>query len=453
MKRKKRTPIVFLLICLLLPVPGGTAYDGLPGVDIQARSALLVHAQTDEILYQHNPHIRREPASITKMLTALLALEHGGLDDIVTAEEGDFFDMRTGGSTANIAAGEEMTLRDLIYCAMLPSANEACNIIARHVAGSVEAFLEMMNLRMAELGGDNTNITNTHGLPDPDHYTTAYDVYLLMRECLNNPEFMVIANTEHIVLAPTNKTPEGRALTTTNHLITRRRFPDYIYPFARGVKTGRTANAGRCLVSTAERDGITLISVVLGASVDEETNLDRSFIETRDLFEWGFANFTMKRILSRTYQLHGIPVFQGRDEDRIFLVPERSVEALVPIYLNPEDIERRITVFEPDGVQAPVTAGTVLGEVRLIYGGRDYGTIPLVANKTVERDAREAIQDGVGDVIDNILRPGGSLSWIRWALLCIVALAAIYILFVVALNKNRRRRNMRAANYRGRKRY
>lgn len=451
MKIKKRTLAALLLICLILPVPGGAAYSNLPEVDIQARSAILVHAQTDEILFGHNIHIRREPASLTKIMTVLLALEHGGLDEVVTAEAGDFFDMIPAGSTANIREGEEMTLRDLIYCAMLPSANEATNIIGRHVAGSIGAFVEMMNLRMAELGGENTNITNTHGLPDPDHYTTAYDVYLLMRECLNNPGFMEIANTEHIVLPPTNKTPEGRALTTTNNLITRRRFPDYIYPFARGVKTGRTTNAGHCLVSTAERDGITLISVVLGASVDEETSLIRSFIETRDLFEWGFTNFTMKRILSRVEQLHGLPVIQGRDHDRIFLIPERSVEALVPIYLNPEDIERRITIYEPEGVQAPVTAGAVLGEVRLTYQGHEYGVIPLIANISVERDTREAIQDGVGDVIDSIFTPGGSLSWIRWAVLCVIGITVLYILLAISLN--RRRRNMRASNYRGRKRY
>jgi D-alanyl-D-alanine carboxypeptidase (penicillin-binding protein 5/6) len=450
MKIKKRMPAVLLLICFLLPLPATAAYSGLPEVDIQSRSAILVHAETDEILYKHNIHIRRPPASVTKIMTALLALEHGGLDDIVTAEEGDFFDIIPGSSNAGIKAGEQMTLRDLIYCAMLPSANEACNIIARHVAGSVGAFMEMMNLRMAELGCENTRFTNPHGLPDPDnHYTTAYDVYLMMRECLNNSAFMEIANTEYIVLPPTNLTPDGRALTTTNNLITRRRFPDYIYPYARGVKTGRTNDAGHCLVSTAERDGITLISVILGAEADSETGLIRSFTETRDLFVWGFENFTIKRILSRVEQLIGIPVIQGKGQDRVFLIPERSVEALVPKFLNPEDIKSNsvIIVYEPEGVQAPVAAGTALGEIRLTYPGREapYAVIPLVASISIERDTREAIQEGITDIITQ--------DWIRWAILGIVGIAALYILLAVALNSRRRRRNMRASNYRGRKRY
>ncbi|MDR0325171.1 MAG: D-alanyl-D-alanine carboxypeptidase [Oscillospiraceae bacterium] len=446
MLRKKRTAFAVLLaICLLLSAPPAAAYSDLPEVDIQSRSAILVHAQTDEVLFSHNIHIRREPASITKVMTALLALEHSGLDDVVTAEEGDFFDIIAGGSNAGIKAGEEMTLRDLIYCAMLPSANEACNVIARHVAGSVEAFMEMMNARLADIGCENTQFTNTHGLPDPEHYTTAYDTYLMARECLNNPEFMEIANTEYITLAPTNMTPDGRALTTTNNLITRRRFPDYIYPYARGIKTGRTNNAGHCLLSTAERDGITLISVVLGASVDEETNLIRSFTETRDLFEWGFANFTMKRILSRVDKLIGVKVIQGKDETEVYLVPERSVEALVPKTLNPEDIDRRITVFEPEGVQAPVTAGTVLGEVKLSYQGHDYGTIPLLADRSVERDTREFLQSEIAEII--------SRDWIRWVVISVAVVAALYILIAITLNRRRRMRNMRASNYRGRKRY
>ena len=442
MLRKKRTAIL-LALCFLLPGPRAAAYSDLPEVDVQARSAILVHAQTDEILFSHNIHIRREPASITKIMTALLALEHGGLDEAVTAEEGDFFDIISAGSSAGIKDGEEMTLRDLIYCAMLPSANEACNIIARHVAGSVPAFMETVNARLADLGCENTRFTNAHGLPDPEHYTTAYDIYLMARECVDNAAFMEIANTEYITLPPTNMTPDGRALTTTNNLITRRRTPEYYYVPARGIKTGRTNNAGHCLLSVAERDGVTLISVVLGAAVDEETELVRSFTETRDLFEWGFANFTVKRILSRVDKLHGVKVLQGMDAE-VFLVPERSVEALVPKTLNPEDVDRRIKIYEPEGVLAPVSAGDVLGEVTLSYQGHDYGTIPLLADRSVDRDNREMIQEELADFI--------SQDWIKWAVLCAAAIAALYILLTVTLNRRRRRRNLRPSNYRGRKR-
>ncbi|MCL1807624.1 MAG: D-alanyl-D-alanine carboxypeptidase [Oscillospiraceae bacterium] len=452
----------FLLTAVLIPLPAAAYFD-LPEVDVQARSAILVHAQTDEILFSHNIHIRREPASVTKIITGLLAVEHGGFDEIVTAEEGDFFDIIPESSSINpaITPGEEMVFRDLIYSAMVASDNSACNIIARHVAGSVPEFMEMVNERLAELGCENTQFANTHGLPDPEHYTTAFDIYLIARECLNNAFFMEIAHTEYITLPPTNKVTEGRNLTTTNNLITRRRSAEYYYSPARGIKTGRTNNAGHCLVSAAERDGITLLSVVLGASVDEETNLVRSFIETRDLFEWGFANFALKRILSRVDKLLSLPVIQGVDQDVIFLVPERSVEALVPKHVNPEDIKKTIKVFEPEGVRAPVKAGDILGEVELSYQGHDYGTIPLIADQSVERDTREAIQDGVGGFFKRIFGArtddpedtSGSLSWIKWAVLVAIILVSLYIILVIFLNRRRRVRNMRSGSYRGRRKY
>jgi D-alanyl-D-alanine carboxypeptidase (penicillin-binding protein 5/6) len=452
MNIKKLTLIcAFFIGASLVPIPRAAAnpvYQDLPEVDIQSRSAILVHAQTDEILFSHNIHIRREPASLTKVLTALLALEHGRPDDIITAEEDDFSDIIPGAVSAGIVPGEEMTLSDLIYCAMLISANDACNIIARHIAGSAGAFIEMMNLRLAEIGAENTRFVNTHGLPDDNHFSTAYDLYLIAKEALRNPRLMEIANTERIVLSGTNKKPDGRVLTTTNDLITRRRRAEYIYPHARGIKTGRTAAAGHCLMSAAELEGITFISVVLGSFIDEETNFIRSFTETRDLFEWGFANFTVKPILNRVNKLMAVPVIQGMEHDEIYLVPERTVEALVPRHINAEDIDRRINLHEPymtEGIRAPVRQGDVLGEVILTYQGRHFGTIPLLADKNVERDTLEQIQTRIGIIL--------SSRWFIWGMLGFIGLAGIFTLWTIYYNRRRRRRNMRSGNYRGRKRY
>jgi D-alanyl-D-alanine carboxypeptidase (penicillin-binding protein 5/6) len=429
-------------------------YKDLPEVDIWSHSAILVHAQTDEILYRHNIYIRREPASLTKVMTVLLALEYaqgyGSLNDVVTAQESDFSDIIQGASNAGIVAGEEMTLRDLIYCAMLRSANEACNMIARHVAGSVEAFMEMVNLRLAEIGAEDTRFVNPHGLPADNHYTTAYDLYLMARECLRNPEFAKISNTETYTLAGTNKRPDGQLIFTTNDLITRRRVGEaYIYPHARGVKTGHTRNAGYCLMSAAEQNGIMLISVILGAEVDEETNLLRSFTETRDLFEWGFEHFDIKTILNTSAKLKAVPVIQGLEQDEIYLVPERAVEHLIPKDINIEDIlgESRIMLHEPyddrEGIRAPVKKGDVLGEIRLEYQGIHYGTIPLLSDRDVDRDTIESFQTGLGNFF--------SSKGFIWGVIILFVLIGGYVLLAVAYNR-RHRRNMSAHNYRGRKR-
>ncbi len=460
MKIKKRILSAFLAFLLFTPQTFANTYNDLPEVDIQAKSAILVYAETDEILYRHNIALRREPASITKIMTTLLGVEYGNPDEIVTAVESDFFDIVEGSSSVNppIKVGEEITLNDLLYCAMVASDNAACNMIARHTAGSVEAFMTALNERLAEIGCENTQYTNTHGLPDSEHYTTAYDVYLMARECLNNQTVMEMAHTEIYETAPTNLTPEGRQLTTTNNLITRRRFPDYIYPYARGIKTGSTEAAGHCLVSCAEKDGLTLVSVVLGASVDEETELIRSFTETRDLFTWGFENFSVKSILNKANPLASVKVLQGLRQDEVNLVPEKGLEALLPNYVNPEDIKKDVTVYSPDGVQAPVTEGALLGEVKLSYEGHEYGTVTLKAAMTVERDNLQATQESVTNFFDKIFGSpseggeSGSLRWILWILIGIVALIVLYVVFVIVVNM-RKRRNRRSYNYRGKKRY
>ncbi|MDR1693153.1 MAG: D-alanyl-D-alanine carboxypeptidase [Oscillospiraceae bacterium] len=462
MEIKKRS--LWILVALILLIPPGVAantYSELPKVDVRSAAAILVYPETGEILYQHNIDTPREPASITKIMTVLLGVEHGALEELVTIEESDYFDIVEGSSSVNppLKVGEEMTLNDLLYCAMVASDNAACNVIARHVSGSVDSFLETLAERLKKLGCENTVYTNTHGLPDPNHITTAYDIYLMARECMNNQTVMEMAHTEIHDTDPTNLNPEGRQLITTNNLITRRRFPDYIYPEARGIKTGNTNAAGHCLVSCAERDGKMLVSVVLGATVDEDTNLIRSFTETRDLFNWGFDNFSVRNILNQKNPLTSVKVLQGLRQDTVNLVPARGVETLLPNHLDIADIERSVTVYHPEGVQAPVVKGDLLGELRLSYEGHDYGTIPLMAALSVERDNIQATQDNVTDFIDKVFgtptaenSEAGSLRWILWAALGFVALLILYVVVTIVLNVRRRRRR-RSYNYRGKKRY
>ena len=450
MRRKNLFCIIFALLLLVTSARAG--YSDLPEVDVQARSAILVDGKTGELLYTRSIHIQRPPASITKVMTTFLALEFIAneperLNDIVTAEKGDFFDMVSDGSTANIKEGEELTLEQLLYCAMVVSANESCNIIARYVAGSVPDFVELMNARAKELGCENTNFANTHGLPHAEHYSSAYDIYLIVREAMKIPLFMELAHTEVYTIPPTNKTPEGRSLITTNNLITKRRSAEYIYAYARGIKTGSTGEAGYCLVSSAEKDGMVLISVVLGAARDEETNLARSFTETRDLFEWGFNNFTTKRLLGKNEPVSSVKVLQGVDADEVILVPQQVIEALVPVSLNPEDIKREVTLYETE-ITAPVYRGRELGEVTLTFEGHNYGTVPLVANFAIERSTTDQIKSNITEIIDDI----SLWSWLPWVIGAVVGFTLLYFVIVIVMNLRRRARRRPAPNYKGRKR-
>jgi D-alanyl-D-alanine carboxypeptidase (penicillin-binding protein 5/6) len=420
----------------------------------------LVYAETGEILYGHNIRIEREPASLTKVMTVLLALEYaagyGSLNDLITAQASDLAEVRADSSASNagIKEGEVMTLQDLIYCAMLVSANEACNMIARHVGGTVADFVQMMNERAAEIGCENTNFTNPHGLPAAGHISTAYDLSLIAGEALKNEMLMTVVNTETIPLPGTAETPDGRVL--TSDMVVRFRRTDrynsgvYVYTHARGIKTGASSSAGFCLMSAAEKGGIALISVVLGAEdVRGSDNITyrRSFTETRDLFEWGYNNFEMKRILGKSDKIHGIRVSMGLDHDEIYLIPERPSEILLPKYINPGDIERKVVLHEPylsGGVIAPVKKERVLGEVILLYGGTVLDTVPLVSDKDVSENTIEKVQHRVKSIVTS--------KGFIWSVIVLVGLVGGYAVFVIFFN--RRRRHMRSGNYRGgRKKY
>lgn len=420
----------------------------LPPVEVTARAALLIDTGSEELLYQRNIHEKEYPASLTKIMTTLLALEYvssgkGKLDDKITASKEAVSQLEAGSSTQNIKEGEILTLEELLYCTMVSSANEACNVIAEYVAGSIEAFVALMNNRAKELGTENTHFVNTHGLHDDEHYTTAYDMYLITREALKHPEFMTICNTAAKSIAPTNKTPKERALYTTNYLISTNKETQYVYYPAKGIKTGNTSKAGHCLISSAEKEGLYLISVVLGAGKKEDSGQILSFVETKRLFEWGFANFTTKTLISTSEQIAEVKVSMGKDKDAVTVVPEKSLEALVPAALENSEIEREVKLFNEGGVTAPVTRGQKLGEITLSYGDRTFGTIPLVASYEVKRDETEHIAVGVKDFITQ--------DWVKYTVAGVLTAVVLYIVFVIFYNRRRRKAGARG-NYKGKRR-
>ncbi|MBE6969846.1 MAG: D-alanyl-D-alanine carboxypeptidase, partial [Ruminococcaceae bacterium] len=353
--KKIRFPVMLLLICLLVSTMGPTAF-ALEDPVIEGSYAVLLETNTDTVLYEKSAYERAYPASLTKMMTVLLAVEAienqtvlpsgvtAALTNEVTASESYNFDQIVDGSTASILLGETMSLEDLLYCAMLSSANEACNMIAEHIAGSVPAFVEMMNQRAAALGCSGTHFANTHGLPHDDHYTTAWDLTLIAREAVAHPFFRELCSTRTRTLNPTNMSA-GRALYNTNSLINPNdHYPgDYLYEGAAGIKTGFTSDAGYCLASIATREGISniqLLSIVLRSpAYDEDGNgvLDKycNFTDSATLFDWGFDNWGYREILKSTDIITEVPVSMGDGTDTVAVRPSTSIVRLLP---NDDDL-------------------------------------------------------------------------------------------------------------------
>ena len=383
---------VFFLMALvvnLLAFPVSAAETSLPAdPDIQAKAALLVDANTGNIVYAKNEHQELYPASLTKIMTALLVLEAVdsgklSLGQQLTASD-SITELDADGSSAGIKVGEVMTVEQLLYCMLVVSANEACVILAEAVSGDVDTFVDAMNAKAQALGCENTHFVNPTGLHDSQHYTSAWDLYLITQEAMKHEDFMRICDTGDITLPATNLS-EARSLHSTNYLISVWRSRGYYNTDAHGVKTGSTDAAGHCLVSSASKGSLSFISVMLGC---EQLHLEgneirtMSFYETNRLFDWAFNNFAYQTVLTSDEILKEVAVSLSKI-DHVTVHPAEDVEVLLPKGLAAEDLERTITL-KSDPVEAPISAGDVLGTVTLSYDGTDYATVDLLALNDVE---------------------------------------------------------------------
>jgi len=452
--KKFRFLSIVLLFALALTAfaPSAAALDD-PSVDAYSAVLLSIDGDTATTLYTKNEQDLVYPASLTKIMTVLLAVEAieagtVGLNDPVTAMPGFNFDQIEGGTTIWMGLGEVMPLEDLLYAAMVASANEVCNVIAQYIGGSVEGFVEMMNQRALELGCTNTHFTNTHGLPNPDHYTTAWDFALIAREAVSHDLFMEVCNTVEITLPATNLAAE-RKLSNTNSLINPDNplYPgDYLYEGAAGVKTGHTNDAGYCLVSTAERDGVRLLSVIMNAQAYQMDNGNwyyGHFADSATLYDWAFENYSYQEIVKSTEIVAEVPVTMGADTDSVSARPSTSITALLPNDVDLSTFSRSIVINSQqtgEELVAPVAAGQILGEITVSRDGVVYGSTSLVASTGVELSRAQYMK---GQLLETLRLPAVIITF--WIL---VVLIGLYLLLVVRYRAKRRAYMRRLANAR-----
>lgn len=432
--------------------------DEPAGFHVDAKAALLIDPETEEILYEQNIHDRLYPASVTKIMTCLLVLE--AIDDgrlsksqVLTASETAISEVPPDGSNVGIKVGEELTVEELLYCIMLSSANEGCNMLAEAIDGSISAFVARMNQKARDLGCEDTNFCNTNGLPDVGHYTTAWDLYLITKEACTYADFMPLVDTVYHQVPATNMA-EPRDLYTTNYLISSYKTNYYIYQGAHGIKTGSTSAAGYCLVSSADRDDRSLLTVVLGADrvVTPEITLTYSFIETSKLFDHGFDDFDRKVLLAADELVGEVDVELSQQQNTVKVHPSQEIERLVPADLDPVKDVDRITTYESESVEAPVVKGQVMGTITLKSGDTVYGTVDLLADEDVAVSRLLVFRR---DLLDFLHKPT------LWIVLGASGGAIILLVILRAIFKSRRRSsyNRRQAarrsgsnGYRGRRR-
>ncbi len=354
---------LFFLAALLLLLPAAALGE--------ARSAILIEAKTGRVLYEQNAHEALPMASTTKIMTALVALENGNLDDPVTAGKNAY---GVPGTSIYLSLGEQLTLEEMLYGLMLASGNDAAVAIAEHIGGSVEEFCRMMTKRAAEIGCENTVFSTPHGLPAEGHHTTAWDLALITREAMKNPAFREIVSTQRASL-PWADHEYGRVLTNKNKLLS-------TYAGALGVKTGYTRAAGRCLVFAAERDGLSLIGAVL--------NCPDWFDEAAALLDRGFENWQMVTVLSAGETVREIPVTGGVKET-VRVAAQADVAAPVQWNACPD-----LVLDLPDSLPAGVENGQAVGTAWLIDQGKAITAVPLIAAETVPA---RSFRSGAGRIL------------------------------------------------------
>ena len=371
-------------------LPAATALE-IP--QIEAEAYILADMDSGNILCEKNMTVRRSPASLTKIMTGLLAVEavergEIGLEDRITAPADCWMGMDSDSSNAEINPGEVMSFQDYLYCALVKSANEACNVIAVAVSGSIGAFVAEMNRRATELGAEDTFFSDTNGLASVNHYTTAKDLFLITQEAMKHELFAEAVDTLSYEIEATN-THAKRILKNSNALLTMDGVygDDYIYLPAAGVKTGYTRAAGYCLVSTAEKNGVRLLAVLLGCGGPMNTGEEHygNFTGTIRLYDWGFQNFSKRQVIRRGEVVTSLPVQYAKDNQPAVLCAVDNVELLLPKEMEEKDIRIAIDA-EYNELDAPIAAGTLLAKARVEINGQTYASVRLATASAVERD-------------------------------------------------------------------
>lgn len=371
---------------------------------LYSSESILMDSTTGQILYEHNAYQKTYPASTTKLMTAILTLENCQLSDNVIINKDALQGIPRSYTTAALKAGETLTVEQLLHVLLIPSANDAANVLAFHIAGSIENFSIMMNAKAKELGCINTNFVNPSGIHDDEHYSTAYDMALIGK----------YANTFETIRNITTKTscslpnlPDGkeRAFKTTNTLITPKH--KYYYEYATGLKTGYTDKAKSCIVAKAKKDNIELICVVLGGQKTESLESERE-LDCHTLFEYGFNNFEYSTICTKSNSL---------DTSKYTNVPDNLKDADIifsndlNILINKNNSENIASTIEwKNDMQLPIYKNTVIGSITYNIDGNTY-KIDLITNS---------------DILPNNLNNMSYFLYILLAILIIIILTTIF---------------------------
>ena len=377
MKIKIEKIFITLIVLIMILLNFSFVFSSSEEPTLISEAAFLMDNKTGKVLYDKNSNKKMYPASTTKTITAILALEHCYLGDVVTVSYNAVMSIPAGYSTANLQIGEQLTVEQLLQLLLVHSANDAANVLAEYVGGSIDSFVSMMNTKVNELGLSNTHFTNTYGKYEEEHYTTAYDLAIIMQYCIKNQEFRRLAGSASCAIPATNLYGP-RKYTTTNDLIDPS--SELYYPYLTVGKTGFTTQSGDCLVSCSYKNDLELICVILGGKTIN--NVSTRFSETKALYEYGYNNYSVESIVHANDIIYQLEISNATKETKnLNLLAENSIEALVKQDEEKNSLSPEIHLN--NNISAPIEEGSILGTAQYEIDGVKY-TVNLIASNNVE---------------------------------------------------------------------
>ena len=443
----KRFISVLCVLCLLITVSvvSAGAINFPNDVDTHCKSILLINTDVGQVVYEKAADEKRYPASTTKIMSYIIAYEN--IDDIENVRipiKQSVLDKLNGtdSSTANLSehVGKTMSGMDLLYSMMVPSGNDAAMTLADYVGdGDIDKFVELMNEKAEKLGCENTHFVNPDGLHHENHYTTARDLYKITSYAMTLPHFFEISNTTEYQCEG-----DSHALVTTNYLIDANRGGEYYYSYAKGIKTGTTDEAGRCLVTTAKDDGNSYMLILLGAPYKAgELEEYYTCTDAAELFRWSLVDLKLQTVKTTQTPICEVNVKLAWGRDTVTLVPEKNLNAIMPTDLKDENIVVETDV--PEVLEAPLSKDNSVGTAAVYYVDTETGekqpiaSVNLVPMDNIDRSGFLMVLDVIGTIFQSY-----------WFIVIIAAIILFMIIYVIVakVHKVRQKKRRKVKKYR-----
>ncbi len=381
----KKLKIIFFIFIFLMQfiIFISPSYADSDNLKTYCPSCILIEANTGKILYEKNSNDVRFPASTTKIMTAILTVENCNLDDVATVSHNAVYSIPYDYTHASLKEGEELTIEQLLYALMIPSANDAAIVLAEHISGSVEEFAKLMNKRAEELGCKNTHFVNPNGIHSKDHTSTSYDLALMGKFAMQNSIIRKIVSTTQFTLPATNKySKTDRIFNNSNDLLNT--YSRYYYEGTTGVKTGYTGEAGNCIIASAKKNNLEVILVVLGGE-STNTGLSQRYLDCKTLFDYAFKNYSIKTLNEKNAVLKQITVRGATEETQnLNVLIKDKIEIFSENSADLSSLEPEITLDE--NLMAPISANSAIGKITYNYDGQTYSSDLIAETQVLSSD-------------------------------------------------------------------